>query len=776
MAILHERLSRLTPVSVAVIFGFFALIQGGEHASGGEPLVGLVVSVVSLLSIGVGFVGGGIYVAKSSLSPGALWKLVGWFLAGVIVGGTIGTLFLVYQETHGGTIIHANYIVVNTAAGGAFVASLLGYTTVMRSVKAAELETTSDILDTVRELNRQIATIDDRESLEQAVCETIAAADSYVFAWVGSVDGDELVTDASAGTDDGYLDGITITISSGEASAGPTGTAARTHESAVMQNVQKDPSYEPWRAAASERGYQSSIAIPLVFEGTLYGVLSIYSDRTNAFDGRERAVLEEVGVTLANSLAAGETRQRESTLLNSMDDVVLVYTTETGRVLDANQATFDRLGVDASTLVGRGIDSFVETSGDGDWFRDESSIEQSVFESMFRTDDGETFPVEVSAVPIRYEGKRAMLALARDITSRREQMRSLRTYMEAIEHAGHAIYITDADGVIEYVNPAFEEQTGYDSMDVLGETPAVLQSGNYSEEFYTELWETIQRGDQWHYEGMIDTRKDGSEFYIDQTIAPIVIDGAVVRYVAIHRDITALKENEQRLEERNEQLELLNQIVRHDIRNDMQIVLGMSQLLEDRVDDDDCRDMLDSITEKSDHVVELTQTVGELMSALLKDEPDEPSSVSVKRLLESEVNSLAHGYPDAEVRVEGEIPPTRVYANQMLDSVFRNVLNNAIQHNRSDTPEVVVRATEDDDHLVVRIADNGPGIPEIQRRTVFGKGKRGLESSGTGLGLYLVHSLIEQYGGRIDVSENEPSGTVFEIHLRKAPTPGEHAV
>lgn len=772
MATLHEQLSRITSASVPVFFGVFALSQGIEHAIGGEPLTGLLLSVVPSLTLAAGFFAAGVYVYHSPLSTRTLWTLDAWIVVGGLVGGTIASLFLIYQSTHGGSLVHANYVVVNYATGFAAIGTLLGYATLMRSVKARELATTSEVLDTVRELNRQIATIDDRETLETAVCETIASADPYVFAWIGTVEGDELLPRASAGTEDGYLDTIRITVSEGDTAAGPTGTAARTRESVVMQNIYEDDAFEPWREAARSRGYQSSIAVPLVFQGTLYGVLSIYADREDAFDGRERAVLEEAGVTLTNSLAASETRQRESKLLNSMVDVVVVYTADSGTLLDANQAALDRLGVDAASLPGTRLASFVEGVLEDDWFMEGDSSEQSVFESSFHTADGETFPVEVSAVETRYRGERAMLALARDVTNRREQLRSLRTYMEAIEHAGHAIYITDADGVVEYVNPAFEEQTGYDAAEIIGETPAMLQSGRYDDAFYDDLWETIQSGEKWHCEGMIDTREDGSEFYIDQTIAPIEIDGEVVQYVAIHRDITALKENQRQLEERNEQLELLNQIVRHDIRNDMQVVLGMSQLLEERVDDD-CRDMLNTITDKSDHVVELTQTVGELMTALLGEEPDGTAPIVVKSVLESEVESLARAYPDAEVRIEGAIPPARVCANEMLESVFRNVLNNAIQHNRADVPEVVVETTEDEDHLVVEVADNGPGIPELQRRTVFGKGKRGLESSGTGLGLYLVQSLVEHYGGRVEVSENDPSGSVFEIRLPKTPTPTE---
>ncbi|KTG09609.1 hypothetical protein AUR66_03775 [Haloferax profundi] len=744
-----------------------ALLVGWEHAQDSEPLVGLLLGVFPMVLVGVGLVFAGTYFYRSTLPTTNVWKLDAWVVAGALVGAAIGGLFVSYQQTHGNTTVHANYLMVNTVLGGAGISTALGYATVLRAVESERLETTGEILDTVREINRQIATTDDRETLEQAVCETLAEADPYVFAWVGSVEDDELVPRASAGVEDGYLDSITITISDGATSRGPAGTAARTHESAVMQDIHEDPTFEPWRDAARERGYQSSMAVPLVDHGTRYGVLSIYADRKHAFDGRERAVLEEVGDTLANSIAASETRHREARLLNSMDDIVVVYSLERGEILGANTTGFGRLEYDESVLLGAHLSSFVVDPDEDNWFHDVESSDRFVFESTFETASGETFPVEVSAVSIQYEGERAMLTLARDITSRREHVRTLQTYREAIEHAGHAIYITDTDGIIEYVNPAFEEQTGYTEQEVVGETPSLLQSGRYDEEFYENLWGTILNGEQWHYEGMVDARKDGSEFYVDQTIAPIVVDDEVVRFVAINRDITDLKEYQRTLEDRNEQLELLNEIVRHDIRNDMQIVLGMSQLLEDHVDEDG-RGRLASITEKSDHVVELTQTIGELMATLLTDETDGTTAISLSQPLNAAVDELAHANPGAEIRIEGKIPSTPVCADEMVESVFRNILNNAIQHTHADVPEVVVSATESDDDVTVRIADNGPGIPESQRDDIFGKGERGLESSGTGLGLYLVQTLVDHYGGSVTIGDNDPSGAVFEIRLEKA--------
>jgi signal transduction histidine kinase len=106
----------------------------------------------------------------------------------------------------------------------------------------------------------------------------------------------------------------------------------------------------------------------------------------------------------------------------------------------------------------------------------------------------------------------------------------------------------------------------------------------------------------------------------------------------------------------------------------------------------------------------------------------------------------------------------------MLSSVFRNLLKNAVQHNDTDDPEVTVSATTGDGTVEVAVADNGPGVPDERKEEIFGQGEKGLESSGTGIGLYLVRTLVERYGGDVRVEDNDPEGSVFVVRL---PTDGE---
>ncbi|QLH80081.1 GAF domain-containing protein [Halosimplex rubrum] len=147
--------------------------------------------------------------------------------------------------------------------------------------------------------------------IERTVCEHLAAADSYRFAWIGEVDtADQTVEPrAKAGTD-GYLEGITISIDSDdERSGGPTGRAFRTGEAQVTRDIQASDAHDPWRERVDSYGVRSSAAIPIVHEGTTYGVLNVYAGRPDAFEGQERTVLAQLGEVVGHAIAAAERKQ-----------------------------------------------------------------------------------------------------------------------------------------------------------------------------------------------------------------------------------------------------------------------------------------------------------------------------------------------------------------------------------------------------------------------------------------------------------------------------------
>ena len=256
-------------------------------------------------------------------------------------------------------------------------------------------------------------------------------------------------------------------------------------------------------------------------------------------------------------------------------------------------------------------------------------------------------------------------------------------------------------------------------------------------------------------------------------------DGTPLRAVGIHQDIHEQKRNHQKLARKTDQLEALNRVVRHDIRDQMSVVYGWAQELEEYVDDDG-RVALEHVLEASEDIIDLTEVVRNIVESLESDESS-LGPVDLSDHLRTELERKRELYPQATFSVDGEIPSVSVRANEMLASVFRNLLGNAVEHNDADTPEVTVKAHVKPDSVAVRIADNGPGIGAESAETVFESGEKGVESTGTGTGLYLVHSLVEEFGGDVWVEERgsqtadsgwqtagERAGAVFVVELSKA--------
>lgn len=136
----------------------------------------------------------------------------------------------------------------------------------------------------------------------------------------------------------------------------------------------------------------------------------------------------------------------------------------------------------------------------------------------------------------------------------------LRAFVEAVEQSGHSIYVTDRDGTIEYVNPTFEETTGYSRSEAVGRNPRILQSGRHDEAFYEEVWDTILAGEVWEGD-IVNQTKDGQQYHVHQTIAPITDEeGTVQRFVAVNADVTERKRREQEIQRQRDLLDRLNRV------------------------------------------------------------------------------------------------------------------------------------------------------------------------------------------------------------------------
>jgi signal transduction histidine kinase len=239
------------------------------------------------------------------------------------------------------------------------------------------------------------------------------------------------------------------------------------------------------------------------------------------------------------------------------------------------------------------------------------------------------------------------------------------------------------------------------------------------------------------------------------------------------------KKNERQLAARTEELEILTRILHHDIRNDMNIVRGMIRL---GMDEENPDESFETALSNVEHAIETTETVEPLLESITGEEELDLEPIPLRETLGDEIRKLESSYPDTTVHppadpdeaddgvdvVGGDDSgPDAVLANPLLSSVFGNLLNNAVQHNDTETPEIDVSVEIDraEDRARVALADDGPGIPEERRDALFDQAAAGRRSSDTGLGLYLVDRLVTEYDGDVWVGDSDLGGARFVVEL-----------
>ncbi|WP_247010154.1 PAS domain S-box protein [Halorientalis litorea] len=184
---------------------------------------------------------------------------------------------------------------------------------------------------------------------------------------------------------------------------------------------------------------------------------------------------------------------------------------------------------------------------------------------VIETDEGDiadnVFPTtidEIVSLPIRQTELewriQSLLRLRNQSITTQRQNAELRLFQQAVESTGHAIYITDTDGIIKYVNDAFEEMTGYTRAEAVGADVSLVHPGIESEEYFQELHETIRNGEVWEGD-IVDERKDGESYTAAQTVAPVSEGGDVSAVVAVQKDITERREREETLKRRTHAIE-----------------------------------------------------------------------------------------------------------------------------------------------------------------------------------------------------------------------------
>ncbi|MGM0604345.1 MAG: PAS domain S-box protein [Halobacteriota archaeon] len=379
--------------------------------------------------------------------------------------------------------------------------------------------------------------------------------------------------------------------------------------------------------------------------------------------------------------------------------------------------------------------------------------------------DTETAWYEGRTAPLEFDGDSTphVVLSARDITDRKALERDRKRTQRAVDASGHAIYITDVDGRIEYVNPAFEEITGYRADEAIGEKPRILQSGETPPAYYERLWETLLAGDVFEEE-ICNRRKDGKLYHAHQTIAPVRnSDGTLTAFVAIQTDVTDRYRLEAALRESVTQLRVLDRVLRHNLRNELNVIQGYAETIREAVDGDPAANA-SIIVDTCDAVLDTVATERQITAVVSEPAARERHSIDLGALLDSIVADVRDRHPHATISVDRPSDVT-VTAIEALEQAVEELLQNAIEHSDRETPSIEVGVTVADGTVELRVADDGPGIPEMDRRVVTGEAAIEPLYHGSGLGLWLVHLIVNRSGGDLWFESNDPRGSVVCIRL-----------
>ncbi len=408
-----------------------------------------------------------------------------------------------------------------------------------------------------------------------------------------------------------------------------------------------------------------------------------------------------------------------------------------------------------------------------------------------------------------------LIGVISDLTSHKLLARRMAQLSAVIEQAAESIVITDLEGNIQYVNPAFEKITGYSMAEALGQNPRVLKSGRQDDNYYKELWETLAKGEIWRG-AFVNKRKDGTFFDESAAIFPIRNDDdEIIALAAVKRDITHEKAMQTQLRT-SQRLEAVGQLaagVAHELNTPIGFVASnfesitgyvknfvdlielyrktvsdlagqlpeagpaaleqAAELEEDLQIEFILEDLDDLFSESRDGFARISSIVTKLREFSRIDQMDAKESFNFNRAIETTMVVARNEYKysaEIELNLESELPDVMASGGE-INQVVLNLIINAAQaikeQERSELGKIEITTEYDDDWVRCRFADDGPGIkPENIERIFDPFFTTKPVGKGTGLGLNISYDIItKKHNGSLVVESTLGEGTTFFIAL-----------
>ena len=390
---------------------------------------------------------------------------------------------------------------------------------------------------------------------------------------------------------------------------------------------------------------------------------------------------------------------------------------------------------------------------------------------------------QISHTGMIYQGKTAILEIFQDITDHKRDQIMLEKLAVAVRRTADMVVITDKDGKIEYVNPAFEAQTGYKAEEAVGQTPRLLKSGQQDQSFYERLWKTILSGEV--FRGvLVNKRKDGRLYYSEKTITPIKDEhGVITDFVSNDKDITLRKLAEEELLRLNNELwdldrrknEFIN-MSSHELRTPIAIIReGISQMVEGLHGElkPEQKYFLDKSFKNVNRLIKIVDNIFEISGLDSEKAFLEEESLDMVELVRSAIADCDREIKKSGLEIRENLSQNKVELDadrKKISRVLTELIRNALKFTGKGYIEIQVEDKED--IVEVSVKDSGKGIAEEDLPKVFGKFQQfdrdfGPGERGTGLGLAIVKGFIELHQGKIWVESKLGEGTKFTFSLPK---------
>ena len=516
----------------------------------------------------------------------------------------------------------------------------------------------------------------------------------------------------------------------------------------------------------------SILGYPITFNGEQVGVYAIYKDITERKRGEE-------------ALRTSEQQYR-----NLVDNALVgIYKTDlAGNILYANDALIKIMEYESfEDMKSVGVLARYSNLEDRDTFIKTLKRTGKInnFEVKFLTKSGAVKNVILTGV---LEGD-IISGMILDITEGKQAVEERIRLATAVEQAAESVIISDRRGTIQYVNPAFERLSGFNSEDIVGKNFRILKSDRHDETFYQEMWKRITSGKAWG--GRITNRmKDGSLREFETTISPVRDNtGTIVNFVSVNRDVTQEVALEAQLfqAQKMEAVGTLAGGIAHDFNNLLQVIQGYTEVLKNQVDrNHSSLKALHKIHHSAKRGAELTR---QLLTFSRKVQ-SERRPLDLNQELEQIKNLLERTIPKMiEIELHLSDIPAIVSADPIqVEQAIMNLAVNAMDA-MPEGGKIILeteRAILDDnfckshlgsrpgEYVLLSISDTGHGMDQEILEHVFEPFYTTKEvGKGTGLGLAMVYGIVKNHEGYILCYSELNTGTTFKIYLPALVQSGE---